>query len=58
MIKEWVQVIVVRSSDNKRISQWYLVETDGSYDAVQVEVNRIVNRNFLAGDVLTSHWQY
>ncbi len=58
MIKEWVQVIVVKSSNNERVSQWHLVETDGSYDAVQIAVNRIINRNFLVGDVLTSHWQY
>jgi len=58
MVKEWVQVLVSLSGNTRVVSQWHLVETDGSYDAVQVAVNRIVNRNFLVGDVISSHWQY
>jgi hypothetical protein len=34
------------------------VTTDGSYDAVQCAVNKIINDNFKIGSVLTSHWEY
>ena len=58
MLKENVKIIVTRSDDNQRFERIESIETDGSFDAVQSAVSRIVNRDFPIGTVLTSSWQY
>ena len=56
MIKEQIRIVV--ASNGHRFERIETVETDGSFDAVQAACNRIVNRSFAAGTVMSSFWQY
>ena len=59
MYTEKIKVIVrFDSSENGEFYGIHEVTTDGSYDAVQCDANKIINDNFKIGSVLTSHWEY
>jgi len=56
MLKEKVKITV--TSNNKKFTKIYTIESDGSFRMVEGKVNAIVNREWPIGTVQNVSWNY